>query len=48
MSYAQEPAVMFRCSVSAASRAARASAVDRRELWVGSGPYLPHHKKGNR
>ena len=46
MSYA-EPAVVFRCSLSAASRAARASAVDTREFSVGFGPYLPHHKKGN-
>ena len=34
---AEKPAVKFRCSLSAASRAARASAVDTREFLVGSG-----------
>ncbi len=43
-----EPAVMFRCSRFAASRAARASAADKREFSIGSGMYLPHHKKGIR
>ncbi len=47
MSYA-EPAVMFRCSPFAASRAAWASAADKREFSVGYVPYLPHHKKGIR
>ena len=46
MSYA-EPAVMFRCSPFAASRAALASAADKREFSVGYVPYLPHHNKGN-
>ena len=48
MSYAIEPAVMFRCSPPAASSAARVSAVDEQAFSVGYGPYLPHHKKGNR
>ena len=47
MSYAKEPAVMCRCSLSAASSAARVSAVDKREFSVGYGPHLPYHKKGN-
>ena len=47
MSYAKEPAVMFRCSLSAASSAVRASVVDKREFLVGYGARLPHHKKGN-
>ncbi len=46
MSYMEEPAVAFRCSLPAASSAARVSAVDKRELPVGFCPYLPHHKKG--
>ena len=46
MSYVEEPAVVFRCSLSAASRAARASIEGTREFPVGFGQYLPHHKKG--
>jgi hypothetical protein len=42
-----EPGVMFRCSLFAASRAAWASAADKREFSVGYVPYLPHHKEGN-
>ena len=45
MSYA-EPAAMFRCSPFAASQAAWASGADKREFSIGSGMYLPHHKKG--
>ena len=41
MSYAEDPAAMFRCSPSAASRAARMSAQDERGFSVGSYPHLP-------
>ncbi len=47
MSYAKESAVMFRCSLTVASLAARVSVVDEREFSVGYGPHLPYNKKGN-
>ena len=42
-----EPAVMFRCSRFAASRAAQVSLASKREFSVGYVSYLPHHKKGD-